>query len=287
MGFRSSKAYIWKYVRGWVIGINYFKIYIIGKNVLSLVYILTWLIFYFEFQPKLACSFHPNILRYLELVIFRAWNLTHFYRTYCKWNRPVACTPASSPSIWKHLNIFASLNFCLFIPYVHTTLTTVYPQDKVMSETSKRFVYIYIYIYIYIWNRAPKRAGMRGAVEAQNCSFSNYIGGYKANIGNNYFACLTYNNVAPLKASLCGYRVLFSLQSLKCHKNNHNIIYSKRVVLWFLLKKKMTKNTFLDKSNVLNFLSPQGTSKSPFLVQIKKTISPKNCIWTIWPPCQI
>ena len=44
-----------------------------------------------------------------------------------------------------------------------------------------------------------------------------------------------------------GSSVLFSLQSLKCHNNDHNIIYSKPVVWWFLLNKMDKTDFFLDK----------------------------------------
>ena len=48
------------------------------------------------------------------------------------------------------------------------------------------------------------------------------------------------------------YCVLFSLQSLQCHNNNHNIIYSKCVVWWFLLN-KMDTNYFFWQTNILIF----------------------------------
>ena len=79
-----------------------------------------------------------------------------------------------------------------------------------------------------------------------------------------------------------GYRVLFSLQSLKCHNNNHNIIYSKCVVWWFLLN-KMDKKDFFWTNQMLLIFFHIFVSQNIFLLEflhfitiLKKLNTPKN-----------
>ena len=70
----------WEFERGLVGGQEY-KLFNESETIMLALRIFQhWLIFYFELEHKLVCSFHPSTL---ALHFFRIWNLTDFYGTYC------------------------------------------------------------------------------------------------------------------------------------------------------------------------------------------------------------